>query len=217
MKKTSLSEIFYFILSLVLIGLFVLIYLFHHQKQAQTASSRPKTVQTSKAASKKVPKTDAALDEWIKRLEALEKTPKADLLEKLKEDYRTLENSEKKTALAQRLTELEAEITRISEAEEAVVLAETYGYQSYIAEARALVGTIKTVSKKEELQARLNVLYVPPVQSETIAETATVPIQPEPRTEAVIVPTQPVAPAVESPTSSVQSTGAQSNETATSE
>lgn len=212
MKKTSLSEVFYFILSIVLIGLFVLIYLFHHQKQAEAETSRPKTTQTSTAAPKKVSKADEALDNWVKRLEALEKNPQADLLQKLKEDYQALENSEKKEALAPRLTELGAEITRISEAEEAVGLAETYGYESYIVEARALVANIKTVSKKEELQARLNVLYVPPVQSETTAEAAVVPVQPEVRTESVVIPTQPIAPTIES---SAEGNNSQATDTAT--
>lgn len=162
MKKRSISEVVYLFLSLALMALSVLIYLVYSQREQEVV----KKVQEHKAVA--VPKTDPALDNWTKRLEALEKAPKADLLLQLKADFEQLKDSDKKEALAARLTDLETEMERITTAEEAVVLAETYGYQSYITEAQALVNTIKTPASKEALQARLDLLFVPAQPAATI-------------------------------------------------
>lgn len=158
MTKPAKSEILFFILSLGLVALCTVIYLFHSQQELAHKPNRPKTAA--------VTKPDNSLQDFTDRLTNLEQDPKVDQLQQLKDDYQNLKSSPEKDALEERLTALDAELARLTTAEEAVALAEQFGYPSYVQEAQALVTPLTETPAKTRLQERLNRL-TPPVEAST--------------------------------------------------
>lgn len=163
MTKPAKSEILFFILSLGLVALCTVIYLFHSQKEPEHKPSRPKSTA--------VAKPDTALKDFTERLTSLEQDPQAEQVQQLKADYQSLKSSPEKDALEVRLTALDEELTRITTAEETVALAEQFGYQSYIQEAQALVEALTTTAAKARLQERLNRLTTPTEASPAVVQT----------------------------------------------
>lgn len=148
--KKSYSELIYLLLSLIVLGLFAIIYITKGQPKVPQSPQKPKVTQTS--SSKADPKFQAFLEE----LETVENQPTLASFEQVQANYQALPDGSEKEALSSRLNALTEEVDRIRAAEEQLVLAETTGYQLDIDQAQAAISALKTPTTKEQLQERLN-------------------------------------------------------------
>lgn len=148
--KKSYSELIYLLLSLIVLGLFAIIYITKGQPKVPQSPSKPKVTQTSST------KADPKFQAFLEELETVENQPTLASFEQVQANYQALPDGSEKEALSSRLNALTEEVDRIRAAEEQLVLAETTGYQLDIDQAQAAISALKTPTTKEQLQERLN-------------------------------------------------------------
>lgn len=178
--KTSIRELFYLFLSLLLIGLASFIYITQANRHTVSSANKPATVTKTAQAKQQ-------LEKWQAELEALEQAPTAEGLAALKEAYQKLPDSYSKERLAERLTRLEDNLGKLTAAQEALSAAETSVTQSSVDQAQASIDALELNQLKADLQTRLDA-----VKAKIAEQTAAASQQPVEET----APQQPYTPPV---------------------
>lgn len=201
MKK---QDFFYLFLSLALLAISGYVYVTYGQSHIVPATKEP-----TKVVVKKVDEQAALIAELTKKLDGLAKSPNRESLTALKPELDKLKASTQRDALMAKFDHLNAEVTRIADAEAALQAAKDNLSQENLTKAQDLINQIQTAGKKDELQARLNNLTegftaIPtPASSESDLEVEESPTEPseitEPTPVIVTTPVEPTAPPANQP------------------
>lgn len=165
MKK---QDFFYLFLSLALLAISGYVYVTYGKSHIVPATKAP-----TKVVVKKVDDQAALIAELTKKLDDLAKAPNREALTALKPELDKLKASTQRDALMAKFDHLNAEVTRIADAEAALQAAKDNLNQENLTKAQDLINQIQTAGKKDELQARLNSLaegFVPSSSSSSSEE-----------------------------------------------
>lgn len=192
MKK---QDFFYLFLSLALLAISGYVYVTYGKSHIVPATKAP-----TKVVVKKVDDQAALIAELTKKLDDLAKAPNREALTALKPELDKLKASTQRDALMAKFDHLNAEVTRISDAEAALQAAKDNLNQENLTKAQDLINQIQTASKKDDLQGQLDGLTSTPA-AETVLTPSSSSSQEETATEAndeaaeVVTYGEPAAPA----------------------
>lgn len=180
--KSSKSEIFYLILSIITLIAGFIIYRTYgnrHTLTSQNASIHQSAEKTEKSTTNKAEK------EAEDRVKESESKTTANSVSIAQEALDKLTDGDKKTDLQNRLDNLKAEVDNQIAAEQALVNAEGYQVQYNADLAQSAINLITNQEVKEGLQVRLNTVTAN-IQAQTTAYVAAVAATP-----VEVVPSQP--------------------------
>lgn len=162
--KSSKSEIFYLILSiLTLIAGFIIYRTYGTRYTIPHNNIRQETKKASD-------RTNADVESKVSEFE---KNPTTESFKVAQESLNTIENESTKAELQARLDALKTEVDNQTAAEQAVVSAESYQVQYNADVAQTAIDLITNQSVKEELQTRLNTVIANiQAQAATVAPVA---------------------------------------------